>query len=74
MPHLLASIYRVLTFRSITELPSCIGNMTNLTALRLDGVPEFGNKIVSLPPEIGRLVRLRDLRLSNNALLTLPVR
>ena len=46
------------------EIPSEIGNLTNLTSLWL-----YNNKLTgSIPPEIGQLVNLKSLHLLDNKL------
>ena len=49
------------------DIPSEIGNLTNLTILDL-----AYNQVSSLPPEIGNLTQLTKLHLSNNQLSSLP--
>jgi len=53
--------------RLVDSVPSEIGNLTNLTELRLDN-----NRLTELPPEIGNLTNLTNLSLYNNNLTELP--
>ncbi|WP_339136302.1 MAG: COR domain-containing protein [Candidatus Electrothrix sp. GW3-4] len=56
-----------LSGQGLKELPSEIGQLTNLTELDL-----CNNQFSSLPPEIRKLTNLQKLRLWNNKLTTLP--
>ena len=51
----------------LTELPSEIGQLTNLQELDL-----IWNDLTSLPPEIGQLENLQELYLGGNYLTSLP--
>jgi hypothetical protein len=51
----------------LTNLPTEIGNLTNLTMLNL----KF-NDLIKLPKQIGNLTKLTMLSLENNQLITLP--
>ena len=51
----------------LTELPSEIGQLTQLTRLYLSG-----NQLTQLPNEIGQLTQLTRLYLSGNKLTQLP--
>jgi internalin A len=53
--------------KGIEELPSEIGQLTNLTALNLNA-----NQLTTLPSEIGQLTNLMSLDLWSNQLTTLP--
>ena len=53
--------------RNLTNLPSSIGNLENLVYLFLRG-----NKITSIPPQIGKLTNLITLDLSENRITELP--
>ncbi|MDA3844143.1 MAG: leucine-rich repeat domain-containing protein [Candidatus Kapabacteria bacterium] len=53
--------------KNLAVLPDCIGNLTNLTYLRLTN-----NQLTTLPESIGDLTSLTYLRLTNNQLTTLP--
>lgn len=50
----------------LTSLPESIGNLTNLTELRLRA-----NQLTSLPESIGNLTNLTYLDLDNNQLISL---
>lgn len=52
---------------SITVIPQTIRECTHLCELYL-----YGNKITSLPPEIGCLANLKTLALNENSLMALP--
>ncbi len=52
---------------AVTELPSEIGQLTQLQRLHL-----WGNDLAALPTEIGKLTHLRTLNLGGNDLKTLP--
>jgi internalin A len=56
-----------LSGKKIKELPSEIGQLTNLTSLNLDGI-----QLTTLPSEIGQLTNLTSLKLIGNQLTTLP--
>jgi leucine-rich repeat protein SHOC2 len=58
-----------LSFRrkEISVLPNSIGNLTNLTELKLNG-----NQLTSLPDSIGNLTNLTELNLDGNQLASLP--
>ena len=57
-----------LSGQGLRELPSEIGQLTNLTGLDLRN-----NQFSSLPPEICQLTKLQKLILGNNRLATLPL-
>ena len=56
-----------LSYQNLQQLPSEIGNLTNLIDLPLQG-----NQLKQLPSEIGNLTNLEKLSLSNNQLQQLP--
>ena len=56
-----------LSFNKLTNIPSEIGNLTNLNLLSLSY-----NKLTNLPFEIGKLTNLTDLYLNNNKLASIP--
>ena len=56
-----------LSFKRIKELPSEIGQLTNLTSLSVSN-----NKLTTLPESIAQLTNLTSLALSYNRLTTLP--
>jgi energy-coupling factor transporter ATP-binding protein EcfA2 len=56
-----------LSRRGISELPSEIGLLTNLTSLNL-----YNNQLTSLPESIGQLTNLKELYLNGNQLASLP--
>jgi Leucine-rich repeat (LRR) protein len=51
----------------LTELPQCIGRLSNLEILHA-----HNNRLTSLPESIGQLTRLREIGLIMNSLNTLP--
>lgn len=51
----------------LSELPSCIGQLTQLGDLLLNG-----NNLTCLPAEIGQLTQLKNLALQDNKLTSLP--
>ena len=55
-----------LTSIELTEVPSCIGNLSNLELLQL-----IENQLTSLPESIGNLSNLGLLRLQGNQLTSL---
>jgi hypothetical protein len=56
-----------LPYMSLTELPDCIGNLTELKWLDLEC-----NRLTSLPESIGNLKNMIGLSLSGNELISLP--
>ena len=56
-----------LMWLKLTNIPSEIGQLTNLSHLFLNS-----NQLTSLPPEIGQLTKLTHLYLRNNQLTSLP--
>jgi internalin A len=61
----ITSLY--LSGKQLTEIPSEIGQLTNLTWLDLQG-----NRLTSLSPEICQLTNLKELNLRGNRLTALP--
>lgn len=56
-----------LTSNNLASLPEEIGDLTQLTVLRVDD-----NRLTSLPDSIGRLTNLEELQAGQNRLLKLP--
>ena len=58
----------IIVFKELERLPITIGNLTQLTTLRLDY-----NNLATLPKEIGNLTQLTELHTYGNNLTTIPV-
>jgi hypothetical protein len=56
-----------LGFNQLTQLPSTLGNLTNLLVLNLQN-----NQLTELPPSIGNLTQIEALPVNNNQLSSLP--
>jgi len=60
--------YVTVTNRNIIEIPSNINELTNLVQLNVSGNPD----LISVPKEIGDLITMTDLYLTNNGLVSVP--